>query len=88
MDIDLVLDGYKSSFEVLGESQLIVDISLAWWLSASYAAWWGAGPFPVVFCLVADPLNFSSAVFLLPPVLFSILVFVFQSTFWFFQNPG
>ena len=38
LDITLVLDNQKASLEVLSEGQLLVDISLAWYLSASYAA--------------------------------------------------
>ena len=39
LDIVYILDGYKSSLEVLGEVQLLVDVSLAWWLSASSVDW-------------------------------------------------
>ena len=35
LDITLVLGGHKSSLEVLSEAQLIVDVSLTLWLSAS-----------------------------------------------------
>ena len=38
LEIALVLDGQKSSIEVLSEVQLLVDVSLTWWLSASSAA--------------------------------------------------
>ena len=39
LDIALILDGWKASLEVLGESQLLVDVSLACWFGASSAAW-------------------------------------------------
>ena len=39
LDIALVIDGYKTSIEVLGEGRIIVVVSLAWWLSASSTAW-------------------------------------------------
>ena len=42
----------------------------------------------MVFWIVVDPLAFSSAVFLTPPVFFSVLVFVDHSTVWLYQNPG
>ena len=35
LDITLVLDGHKASLEVIIEGHLLVDVSLAWWLSAS-----------------------------------------------------
>ena len=38
-DISLILDCYKASLEVLGEGQLLVDISLTWWFSASSTTW-------------------------------------------------
>ena len=38
LGIDLVLDGQKVSLEVLGEGQLLVAYSLAWWISSSSAA--------------------------------------------------
>ena len=42
----------------------------------------------MVFWIVADPLEFDSAVFLAPLVLFSILVFVSHYKFWLLQNLG
>ena len=39
------------------------------------------------FLLESGPLAFYRAVFLAPPVLFSILGF-FYSTFWIFEHPG
>ena len=36
-DITLVIDGQKTRLELLSESQLLVAVSLAWWLSASYS---------------------------------------------------
>ena len=50
--------------------------------------WWGASPLPVVFCIVGGALEFASVVFLVPPLLFSILVFVSHSTFCLIQHPG
>ena len=38
VDITLVLYGHNVSLEVLDEVQLIVAVSLAWWLSASSTA--------------------------------------------------
>ena len=35
LDITLVLDGQKSTPEVLSEGQILVDFSLDWWLSNS-----------------------------------------------------
>ena len=37
-DIALVLDGHKARLEVLSEGQILVAVSLAWYLSASSAA--------------------------------------------------
>ena len=34
LDITLVLDGNNSILEVLSEGQIIVAVSLSWWLSA------------------------------------------------------
>ena len=76
LDIALILDGYKASLEVLGEGRLCVSISLAWWLSASSAAWWGSGLLPMVFWIVSEPLSSSRLVFLAPPLLFSVLFFL------------
>ena len=39
LKITLVLDVQKTSLELLSEVQLLVDVSLAWWLSASYTDW-------------------------------------------------
>ena len=88
MDIALVIDGNNTNLEVLREGQLFVSVSLAWWFSASFAAWLDAGPLPVVFSLVVDPLAFARAVFPTPPILFSILGFMYHSIFWLFHNPG
>ena len=38
LDINLVLDYQKSILEVLREGQLLVDVYLIWWLSASSAS--------------------------------------------------
>ena len=38
LDIALVLDGQKSSLEVLIEVQILVFVSLAWWICDSFAA--------------------------------------------------
>ena len=43
---------------------------------------------PVVFCIVAEPLEFTRAVLLTPPILFYILGFIYHSTFWLFYHPG
>ena len=34
LDITLVLDGQKPRLEILSEGQLLVAVSLAWWISA------------------------------------------------------
>ena len=73
MDIDLILDDYKASLEVLGEVHLFVDFSLVCLVSASSAAWRGYGPLSVVFCIMADPMAFSIVVFLAIPVFSSVL---------------
>ena len=38
LGITLVLCGQKASLEILSDSQLIVDVSLAWWVSPSSVA--------------------------------------------------
>ena len=38
LEITLVFDGHKASLEVLIEGQLLVAVSLGWWLSASSTA--------------------------------------------------
>ena len=38
-DTDLILDGYKARLEVRSEGQLLVDVSLSWWISAPSATW-------------------------------------------------
>ena len=87
LDITLVLDGHKASLEVLSEGQIIIDVSLSWWLSDSSAVWCGVGPLPVLFWIVENPLAFASAVLLTPPILFSVIVFISRSNFWLFQHP-
>ena len=84
----MVIDGHNVSLEVLSEGQILVDVSLYWWLSASSAALLGSGPLPVFFWIVVEPLAFSRVVFLTPTILFSILGFISHSTFWLFCHTG
>ena len=88
LDIALVIYVQKSSLEVLSEGHIFVAVSLSWWIIAPYTVWKVTSPLPVAFQIVADPLYFSRALLLTPPVLFSILVFVSHSIFWIFQHPG
>ena len=88
LDIYLVLDGQKSSLEFLSYGQLLVAVSLAWCLSYSSASLLGSGPLLILFWPVTDPLAFASAVFLTPPILFSVPGFISHSTFWLFHHPG
>ena len=84
LDINLVLDGHKTILEVLSEVQILIAVSLDWWLSASLVAWWCTGPLHVVFWIFSDPLAFARSVFLAPPIFLYILGFVSHSPFCLF----
>ena len=88
LEINLVLDDQKARLEVLSEGHIIVDVSFAWWLSAPSADLWGTVPITTILSIVADPLEFPSAVLLKPSILISILVFIYNSNFWLFQILG
>ena len=39
LEIALIFDVYKFSLEVLGEGQLLVAVSLTWWISDPSSTW-------------------------------------------------
>ena len=87
LDTTLVLDGQKASLGLLIQGQILVSVSITWWLSASSAFLRGTGTLPVIFWHVVDPLAFYRTVFLTPQIFLSILGFISHSTFWLLQNP-